>query len=712
MDQEALRRRADELRRVIDRLNFAYHVLDQPEATDAEYDALIRELRELEAAHPELVTPESPTQRVGATPSTVFAPVRHPVPLLSLSNVYNEEELRAWAQRARRFAGGADLTFVTEPKIDGLAVALTYVNGVLDHGATRGDGTIGEDITPNLRTVRSIPLRLNAPPDRSLPEGIEVRGEVYMRKADFDRLNERLMAEAAAAGKTAKTFMNPRNGAAGSLRQKDPRITASRPLRFLAYGIGYVRGGNAPATHWDSLELLRTLGFEASPDAVRCATIEEVWEQCRAWEERRDEVPFEIDGVVVKVDDVRLQEEIGYVAREPRWATAYKFPATQATTVLREIEINVTRLGKLSPIAHLDPVEVLGVIVQRATLFNEDYIRTKDIREGDTVVVERRGDVIPYVVQVLPERRSAEAVPWQMPATCPVCGSPTHRAEGEADRYCTNASCPAQLRQLIFHFVGRGAMDIEGLGEKLADRFIELGWIKDVSDLYNLDWEKIPELDRLGEKSAANLRAAIEASKNRSLDRLIFGLGIRHIGERAARLLADRFGSLDALMAASKEEINAVGGIGGILAQSVVDFFAEPRNLEIVAKLKAAGVRTADERAPRTSQDGHLTGKTFVLTGRLETMTRPEAEERLRQAGATVSGSVSKQTSYVVAGEEAGSKADRARELNVPIITEADLQAMLEGAPAGGSDQSDEPRQGVTTTGAGADGAAAGSVLR
>jgi DNA ligase (NAD+) len=677
MDQEAIRRRADELRLRIDRLNYAYFVLDQPEATDAEYDALMRELRQIEADHPDLITPESPTQRVGSPLQAGFPEIRHPIPLLSLSNVYDETGLRAWAQRAQRFAGGSELTFVTEPKIDGLAVALTYQNGVLDHGATRGDGTIGEDVTANLRTVRSVPLRLQPDAAGNVPRAIEVRGEVYMRKADFDRLNERIIEEAEASGKVARTFMNPRNASAGALRQKDPRVTAKRPLRLLTYGIGYVENGAPPRTHWDSLRLLEAIGFEVSHGAKRCTTIEEVWAECAAWEERRDEVPFEIDGVVVKVDNVRLQEEIGTVARKPRWATAYKFPARQATTVLRRIEINVSRTGKLNPLALLDPVEVLGVIVQRATLFNEDYIRVKDIREGDSVVIERRGDVIPYVVEVLPDRRPPEAVPWEMPATCPVCGSPTHREEGEADRYCTNAACPAQVRQLINHYVSRGAMDIGGLGEKLVDRFVELGWVKDAADLYTLDFEQVAQLDRFGEKSAANLKKAIEASKQQPLHRLIFALGIRHIGERAARLLADRFGSIQALMSATKEEINAVGGIGGILAQSVVDFFAEPRNRLIVEKLGAAGVRLADPTTGRSNSGGHLVGKSFVLTGRLESMTRPDAEERLRQAGATVSGSVSKKTSYVVAGEEAGSKADRARELGVPLITEAELIALL-----------------------------------
>ena len=703
--EEALpvQRRLDELRRTLERWNYEYHVLDQPTATDAEYDGLMGELRELEAAHPELVSPESPTQRVGAAPAAGlgFAEVRHPRPMLSLSNVYNEEELRRWAERARRFAGGTDLTFVTEPKIDGLAVAITYVDGLFDHGATRGDGFVGEDVSANLRTIRNLPLRLHRSDGQALPQTIEVRGEVYMRKADFARLNERIEDEG------GKTYMNPRNSAAGSLRQLNPQITATRPLRLFAYGIGYVLGGQEPATHWAALEMLRKLGFDASPGAERHEGIDEVWARCVAWQERRHEVDYEIDGVVAKVDDVRLQEEIGYVAREPRWATAYKFPALQQTTVVREITINVGRTGTLNPLALLEPVNIGGVMVSRATLHNEDEIARKDIRVGDTVVVQRAGDVIPQIVQVIVERRPAGTEPFRMPETCPACGAPTHRAPGEAMRYCTNAACPAQLKQRVQHFVGRNAMDIAGLGGKLVDRFVELGWVNDVADLYTLDWEAVAQLERLGEKSAENLRAGIEKSKTRPLARLIFGLGIRHIGERAAGLLADRFGSLAALAAASEEEINAVGGIGGILARSAYDFFHEPRNLEVIAKLEAAGVRTTDERTATRNGALPLAGKTFVLTGRLATMTRPQAEERLRQAGATVSGSVSKKTSYVVAGEEPGGKADRARELKVPVVSEDELLALLDGKTdtigqengAGGDGPPDPPSLGGKWTG-------------
>ncbi len=693
MGDDAIQRRLDDLRREIDRANYEYYVLDQPSLADAEYDALMRELRELEAAHPELISPESPTQRVGAAPQAGFAEIQHPRPMLSLSNVYNEDELRAWAQRASRFAGGSDLTFVTEPKIDGLAVALTYVDGVFDHGATRGDGFKGDDITQNLRTIRSIPLRLPKVPRAPLPRVLEIRGEVYMRKADFERLN------AGIAESGGKLFMNPRNAAAGSLRQKDTRITASRPLRLFVYGVGYTEGGEAPGSHWEALEFLQALGFAASPGAKRCCSVEEVWAECERWQVRRDDLDFEADGVVIKVDDVGLQEEIGYVAREPRWATAYKFPPTQATSVIKAITINVSRTGALNPLALLEPVNIGGVIVQRAALFNEDEITRKDIRVGDNVVVERRGDVIPYVVKVIEERRDGTQVPFLMPATCPACGTPTQRALGEAMRYCPNAACPAQLREKVHHFVSRNAMDIVGLGEKLADRFVDLGLIHDVADLYTLDWERIAALERLGEQSAANLRAAVEASKDRPLARLINGLGIRHVGERTARLLADRFGSLDSLMNASVEEVNAIGGIGIVLAQSVVDFFQEPRNQEVIAKLKQAGVRTADEGRNSGNGLSHLSGKTFVLTGRLASLTRPQAEERLRQAGATVSGSVSKKTSFLVAGQEAGSKADRARDLKVPIIDEAALLRMLDGMGDGASEEIE------------ADGAAAGAVL-
>lgn len=600
--------------------------------------------------------------------------------MLSLSNVFSEDDLRSWALRAAKFGGGGQLTFVTEPKIDGLAVALTYQDGILHHGATRGDGTVGEDISANLRTIRTLPLRLNRSERFGSPAAIEVRGEVYMRKADFNALNDRILATG------GEPFMNPRNSAAGSLRQLDARITASRPLRLFAYGIGYVRGITAPRTHGEELELLTALGFDVPPSPQRANSVEEVWAQCAAWQEKRDKLDFEIDGVVTKVDDLRLQEEIGWVAREPRWATAYKFPAMQKTTVVEDITINVGRTGTLNPLAHLTPVNIGGVTVKRATLHNEDEIARKDIRIGDTVVVQRAGDVIPQIVMVITERRTGAEVPFEMPTHCPSCGTPTHREPGVAMRYCPNASCPAQLKEHLHHFVSRGAMDIDGMGAKITDRFVDLGWVKDAADLYYLGWAAVSELEGLGDKSAANLQAGVEASKTRPLWRVINALGIRHVGERTAALLADRFGSIDALTRASLDDVNAVGGIGQVLASSVYDFFQEPRNRAIIDKLRQAGVRMADDRTAHTIAPGHLTGKSFVLTGRLPTLTRPQVEERLRRAGATVSGSVSKKTSYVVAGEEAGSKADRAQELKVPIIDEATLLALLDGSSETGDD--------------------------
>ena len=670
MALEGLESRTDELRRSLDRWNLEYYVLDRPSVTDAEYDEAMNELRAIEAEHPELITLDSPTQRVGIAPQSAFSKIDHPVPMLSLSNVFNEEELSSWAIRAQRFAGGAELSFVVEPKMDGLAVALTYVEGQFQHGATRGDGFVGENITANLRTIKTLPLRFDANADFAVPTKMEVRGEVYMRKAEFAKLNERIVADGGDA------FMNPRNSAAGSLRQLDTRITASRPLRLLVYGIGYVEGAPLPETHSAGLDMLQGFGFPTPLERLNATTVEEVWARCAWWLVHRDDLEFEIDGVVVKVDDIRLQEEIGFVSREPRWATAYKFPAIQKTTTLLGIQINVGRTGTLNPLAILEPVNIGGVVVKRATLHNEDEIARKDIRIGDTVVVQRAGDVIPQIVKVIVGSRTGNEIPFEMPEVCPVCGSPTMREPDVAMRYCTNAACPAQLKEHLHHFVSRTAMDIAGMGSKLTDRFVDLGWVKDAADLFLLPWEDVAQLEGLGEKSATNLREAVEASKQRPLARLINALGIRHVGERTASLLADRFGSIDRLMTATLEEINAIAGIGEVLAASVFSFFQDPTNHTIVDKLRSAGVRTEDERVSR-QVNANVAGKTFVLTGRLETLTRPQAEEQLRQAGANVSGSVSKKTSFVVAGEEAGSKADKARELGLPIITEGDMLAML-----------------------------------
>ncbi|MGI8403987.1 MAG: NAD-dependent DNA ligase LigA [Thermomicrobiales bacterium] len=672
MADNDLQRHLDDLRQTLDRYSYEYFVLDNPSVTDTEYDARMNELRAIEREHPELVTPESPTQRVGAIAESEFPSVIHPRPLLSLSNVYNEEEMRAWNARVERFAGTSDFQFVTEPKIDGLAVALTYVDGVLDHGATRGNGLVGDDISPNIRAIKSIPVRLQQPTSFAMPQTIEVRGEIYMRKSEFDALNDRM------AENGGKLFMNPRNAAAGSVRQKDPRITAQRPLRLFAYQVGYILGGEQPVTHWDALQLLHELGFTTSLDAMRHDSIDEVWARSQFWLNRRESLDFEIDGMVIKVDNLALQEEIGYVARDPRWATAYKFPAIQQTTRVLDILINVGRTGTLNPSAVLEPVNIGGVTVSRATLHNEDEIARKDIRIGDTVVVQRAGDVIPQIVKVVEERRTGNETPFAMPNECPVCGTPIHREPGVAMRYCTNAACPAQLKERMHHFVSRSAMDIDGLGEKLADRFVDLGWVHDASDIYHLNWDEVSKLEGFGEKSAENLRASIEKSKQQPLWRLLHGLGIRHVGERTAALIANRFGSFEDLFAATEAEIAEIPGIGSIVAQSVFDFAQEPRNRQLVDRLTAAGLTVREERTG-TAKSRPLDGLTLVLTGRLDTMTRPDAEQRLRQAGANVTSSVSKKTSGVIAGADAGSKAEKALSLKVPVLTEDDLQTLLNG---------------------------------
>jgi DNA ligase (NAD+) len=670
MTEQDVQSRLETLRKNLDRWSYEYHVLDQPTVSDAEYDEAMRELQRIEEAYPELVTPDSPTQRVGAPAQTSFAKVVHPLPMLSLGNVFDRDGLNAWYARAQRAAGREKMRLVTEPKIDGLAVALTYVNGVLDIGATRGDGYVGENVTANLRTIKSIPKRLHDAPDFPIPARIEVRGEVYMKKSDFEALNARILE----AG--GEPFMNPRNSAAGSLRQIDPRKTRERPLSFYTWDIGYLEGFPRPDSHYDTLQMLIQYGFETAPDPMQHETVDEVWERCEWWLNRRDQLDFEIDGVVTTIDSVHLQDEIGVVSREPRWATAYKFPAIQKTTQVEDIVITVGRTGTLNPTAFLAPVNIGGVTVRRATLHNEDEIARKDIRIGDWVVVQRAGDVIPQIVKVITERRVGTEVPFTMPELCPVCGTPTKRDEGVAMRYCTNSACPARIREGLHHFVSRGAMDIVGLGDKLADRFVDLGWIHDFGDIYTLDWEQVAALEGLGQKSADNLKKSVEASKSRPIARLLAGLGIPHVGERNAALLAKRFRSIPRLQAATLEEVLSVPGMGTVVAQSVVDFFADPSNQHVIGKLAAAGVNMSDGE-PASDEPGPLSGKTFVLTGRLETMTRGEAEELLRSLGANVSGSVSKKTSYVVAGEDAGSKADKARELGVPILSEQDMLSMV-----------------------------------
>lgn len=665
MVDEATRRIA-ELRELINTYNYQYYVLQQPSVSDAEWDALFHELREIEAQHPELVTPDSPTQTIGALPAEGFEQVTHQTPMLSLSNIFSREALDEWIRRVERFAGHANLTYACEPKIDGVAISLFYEEGRFERGATRGDGFVGEDVTANLRTVRDIPQRL--PRDVDYPSALEVRGEVYMRRSEFEQMNREREERGEAL------FQNPRNAASGALRQLDSRITAQRPLRLFVYGAA-TRTDRMPRLHSDILKMLAAVGFSVSPGARVCSNADEIWAACEWWLEQRSSLDFDIDGVVIKVDDTTLYDEIGNVAREPRWATAYKFPALQAVTTLEAIEINVGRTGSLNPLAHLTPVRIGGVTVSRATLHNEDEIRRLDVRIGDTVVVQRAGDVIPKILSVVAEQRSGTETAFMWPERCPACGSTIERVEGEAMSYCVNsASCPAQLREQVAHFVSRGAMDIEGLGAKLAAKFVDVGLIRTLSDVYRIDWARVLEMDGMGQKSVERLQRSIETSKSRPLSRVIFALGIRHVGERNAELLADHFRSLDAIATADQETLAAVPGIGKIVAQSIFDWFAEERNRALLADLKTLGVRTEQEASEDDSVPlPEWAGVSVVLTGRLSTMARSEAEGLLKRAGANVSSSVSRKTGIVIAGEDAGSKADKAREYGITIIDESEF---------------------------------------
>ncbi|HEY0019231.1 MAG TPA: NAD-dependent DNA ligase LigA [Longimicrobium sp.] len=659
--------RAAELREAIDRANHEYYALDAPTLSDAEYDRLFRALREIEAAHPELRTPDSPTQRVGTEPASRLEKTEHLAPMLSLDNAFGEDELRAWETRNARIADEVRAAgYVCEPKIDGLAIALTYEDGVLVKGATRGNGTIGEDVTRNLRTIREIPLRLRAdgPPP---PRRFEIRGEVYMSLAGFQALNQRRAAEGQA------TFANPRNSAAGSLRQLDPAVTASRPLRFFAYALKAEAREPLPFdTQWGLLETLRAWGLPVNPLARPCAGLDEVLAFVHEFEGRRAELDYEVDGAVVKVNPLALHGELGIVGgREPRWAIAYKYAPDLAVTTLLDIRLNVGRTGALNPYAVLDPVEVGGVIVKLATLHNEDDIRRKDLRAGEKVIVKRAGEVIPQVVGPVLEEGQARAEPFSMPDACPACGTPVERPEGEAMLYCPNSACPARIYWGLAHFVSRGAMDIRGLGERTIATLLERGMVRDVGDIYTLTEEQLLTLEGFKEKSAQNLLAGIEASKQQGLARVLFGLGVRHVGEIAAQTLARHFGSMERLSAASIEEIEAVHTIGHTMAAALHAWLAEPRNQEVVAKLAAAGVKMTEERTEPAQ--GPLTGKAFVITGTHPTLTRPQIEEFIQRNGGRVTGSVTKKTDYLVVGEDAGSKLAKARELGVAELTEAAL---------------------------------------
>lgn len=658
MDFAAAQKRVAELREQIRRHNYLYYVLDQPEITDAEYDALLRELVELEKKYPQLVTLDSPTQRVGGEPLPAFTSVRHRTPLLSLNNAFSSEELNEFHRRVQNFLGREPGTYLAELKIDGLSVALTYENGAFTRGATRGDGEVGEEVTANLKTIPVLPLYLREP----VPL-LEVRGEVYMPKGAFLRLNAKREEQG------EPLFANPRNAAAGSLRQLDPKVTASRTLSLFVYDILFLEGREEPATHGEVLCYLEELGFLVNPHRRICQNLEEVFAFCQTWQEKRHELPYEIDGVVVKINQRSFQSELGTTAKSPRWAVAFKFPAEEEKTKVKDIVLRVGRTGVLTPTAVLRPVRLAGSTVSRATLHNEDYIREKDIRLGDTVVVHKAGDVIPEVIRVLEEERTGKEVPFQMPSCCPVCGAVAVRLPGEAATRCTGGlACPAQVKESLLHFASREAMDIEGLGPATVNALLEAKLVRNPADLYNLKLENLIPLERMGPQSAKNLINALEKSKQNSLGQLIFALGIRFVGAKTARTLAAHFGSLDALMKASFEELTFVPEVGPRIAASIVSFFQEPRNREVIAKLKAAGVNAVEKETPSGRRD--LAGKTFVLTGALSHLTRKEAEKLVTSRGGKVSTSVSKQTDYVVVGAEPGSKYKRAQALGIPLLDE------------------------------------------
>jgi DNA ligase (NAD+) len=662
--------RIEELRALIDHHNYRYYVLDSPEISDAEYDELMRELKRLEAEYPELITPDSPTQRVGAAPLEAFGVVEHRIPLLSLGNAFSDEELLAWHKRISNLLGEKQFDFVCEHKLDGLAVALTYVNGLLVRGATRGDGYRGEDVTQNLRTIRSIPLSIH----QDSPPKFEVRGEVYLPKASFKKLNEERVREG------QPPFANPRNAAAGSVRQLDPRITAQRPLDIYIYGLGYAEDKATPPTHWETMECLKSLGFKINPYNTYCRTIEEVEEYHRIWEERRESLPFEADGVVVKVNSFELQQRLGFVGHEPRWAIAYKFPPTQTTTRLLDIGINVGRTGSLNPYAILKPVSVGGVTIKQAALHNEEDIRRKDIRIGDDVIIQRAGEVIPEIIGPVVSRRTGREKIFSMPSHCPVCGAEVMKPQGEAMHRCLNAACPAQALERLKHFVSRGAIDIDGIGEKLCIALFNAGLVKDVADLYYLSREQLLGLERMAEKSVSNVLDSIAKSKSRPLPQVIFALGILHVGEEMAELLATHFGSIDRLASAAYDELVSIPSIGPKIAESIVAFFRQGENRGIIDKLSKAGVKLGEEAPPPKPAKQSLAGLEFVISGRLEEFTRQEAEAKVKEMGGSVGSSVTKKTSYLVVGAAPASKFSRAQELGIKLLNEEEFLQLLEEA--------------------------------
>ncbi|MGG1632121.1 NAD-dependent DNA ligase LigA [Rossellomorea sp. NRS-1567] len=666
MDRQSAENRINELHELLNQYNYEYHVLDKPSVSDSEYDQLLRELIDLEGQFPDLKTSDSPSQRVGGAILDAFEKVEHRTPMLSLGNAFNEEDLRDFDRRVRQ-AVGDDFSYVCELKIDGLAVSLRYVDGVFAQGATRGDGSIGEDITSNLKTIRSIPLKI------SEKISFEVRGEAFMPKGSFEALNK-IKDE-----KGEEPFANPRNAAAGSLRQLDPKIAASRNLDLFLYALADI-GDTGIDSHSEGLDKLDSLGFKTNPERKQCATIEEVIDFVGKWTDQRPNLSYDIDGIVIKVNSLEQQEQLGTTAKSPRWAIAFKFPAEEVVTVLKEIELSVGRTGVVTPTAILAPVRVAGTTVQRASLHNEDLIREKDIKIGDHVVIKKAGDIIPEVVNVLEDKRTGDEQEFHMPTHCPECESELVRLEGEVALRCINPKCPAQIREGLIHFVSRNAMNIDGLGEKVISQLFREKLIEDVADLYRLERDQLLQLERMGEKSADNLLDAIQASKANSLEKLLFGLGIRHVGAKAAKTLAQEFGSMDKLMNLGKEELTNVNEIGDKMADAIVAYFENDEVKELIQELKDAGVNL-EYKGPKpvaaSEVDSYFAGKTIVLTGKIERLSRNEAKEKIEMLGGKVTGSVSKKTDLVIAGEEAGSKLAKANELNIEVWDEDKLMEEL-----------------------------------
>src|SRR6266487_1438767 len=664
----SVKKEIEDLREKLRYHEYRYYVLDDPEISDAAYDRMMNRLKELEAAHPELVTPDSPTVRVGGAPRDGIQKVWHGRPMLSLDNAFSYDALRDWDRRVREGSGQEKIEYIAEHKFDGLSISLQYEDGVLERGVTRGDGTTGEDVTPNVKTIRSIPLRVEAAvlKKTKLPADFEVRGEVMMTRKAFEALNRQ---QEQIGG---KIFVNPRNSAAGAVRVLDPAITASRRLDFFAYYL--LVDGKAPfARHSESFEGIKEMRFRASDDWKLCSGIDAVIEYCDEWDEKREKLPYEIDGVVIKVNSVAIQNELGYTAKAPRWAIAYKYPARQETTVVKDIIVQVGRTGTLTPVAVLEPVQVGGVTVSRSTLHNMDEIERLGLQIGDTVLIERAGEVIPHVLKVVKEGKQRK--PFEMPKRCPECGSTIHHVEGEVAYRCVNAACPAKRKESLLHFAGRHAMNIDGLGEKIVDQLVDKGLVKDVADLYALKEEEVAGLERMAEKSAQNLLEEIEASKKNSLARLIYALGIQFVGERTAQLLAEHFSSLEELAGAKEEELMEVPEVGPKVAASIVEFFSEPANRQLIKKLRKAGVHPIAEK--RQVKSGKFTGKSFVFTGGLANRSREEAGEIVQQHGGKVSGTVSKKTDYVVVGTDPGSKYDKAKELGVKILSEGEFEKLV-----------------------------------